>query len=108
MHFRTEQRPILRSPPVRITVKSTASRYIRKKLRPERDTLLFVWGTSGLLEEAGWQVSSCPMEDLPEDTLQTSLVTRLGDIPLVIPQSQRAADLDGRTLSYRKGLLALA
>lgn len=108
MHYVTDQQPILRSPPVRITVKSAASRFITKKLKPERDTLLFVWGTSGLLDEPGWQVSACPMEDLPEDTLQTSLVTRLGDMPLVIPQQRRAADLDGRTLRCKRGALELA
>ena len=108
MHYVTEQQPILRSPPVRITVKSAASRYIKKKLKPQRDTLLFVWGTSGTRETAGWQVTACPMEDLPEDTLQTSLVTKLGDMPLVIPQQRHAPDLDGRTLRYKSGVLELA
>ena len=107
MHYVTEQRPILQTPAVRITVKSTASRFIRKKMKPERDTLLFVWGIAGALNEPGWQVNSCLTEDLPEDTLQTSLVTRLHEISVVIPQQRRAPDLDGRTLRCKRGTLEL-
>ena len=107
MQYVTDQQPILRQPTVRITVKSAASRYLAKKLNPERDTLLFVWGTAGAREQPGWQVSMCPMEDLPEETLQSSLVTKLRKIPLVIPQHQRAVDLDGKTLRCRRGILAL-
>lgn len=107
MHYRTDQQPILQSPSIRITVKSAASRFIAKKLDPDRDTLLFIWGTSGAPENTGWQVSCCPMENLPEETLQTSLVTRLRKIKLIIPQHQRALDLDGKTLRCRRGALEL-
>ena len=107
MQYVTEQQPILRSPTVRITVKSAASRFIARKLNPDRDTLLFVWGTAGVPERPGWQVSMCAIDDLPEDTLQTSLVTKLSKFPLVIPQHRRAPDLDGKTLRCRRGALEL-
>lgn len=107
MQYDTDQQPILKSPTVRITVKSAASKFLAKKLNPERDTLLFIWGTAGFPEKPGWQVSMCAMEDLPEETLQSSLVTKLRKIPLVIPQHQRAIDLDGKTLRCRRGALAL-
>jgi len=84
---------------IRLTVSSGAWEYLSAELDPNRDVLVFVWGTCGMRNVAAWSASVYPRDELPMEANQRVVQTKLGKVIVAIPQRQHLEKLDGRTLS---------
>jgi len=92
---------------VALTVKSSAWRYLAESVNSETEVLLVSWGSIEPTSQPQWLVSVCAKSAIPAKTLDSSLVTTIGEVSVVIPQKLRVSDLDGKTLRCDGGVLVL-
>lgn len=92
---------------IRLTVSSGAWEYLSSTLDPQKDVLVFVWGTCGLRNVAAWSASVYPRDELPMAANQRMVDTKLGKVAVAVPQRQHLKKLNGRTLSMRQQLLVV-
>lgn len=78
-----------------LTVKTTAWKFLRKRVNPYSDVLVLTWGGFDDSSEQGWRIRRCLWEDLPAATLAKSYHWHLKDYRLVIAQPQHIGKLDG-------------
>ena len=103
MGFVTEQYPIVKSPPVRLTISSSARRRLNKRMDPEHDALMLLWATDAVHDGPHWLANTCHPADLPKETYDDSIVVSVEGVSLIIPQRQYVKQLDGKRLSFRRG-----
>ncbi len=103
MGFVTEQYPIVKSPPVRLTISSSARRRLKKRMDPSKDALMLLWATDAVHDSPHWLANACRRSDLPQETYQTGVVAYVDGVSLIIPQRQYLGQLDGKRLSFRRG-----
>jgi hypothetical protein len=89
------------------TVKSSAWRYLEESVNAETEVLLVSWGSIEPTSQPQWLVSACAKSAIPAKTLDDSLVTKIGNVLVVIPQKLRISELDGKTLRCESGVLVL-
>ena len=92
---------------VALTVKSSAWRYLAESVNAETEVLLVSWGSVEPASQPQWLVSACAKSAIPAKTLRESLVTKIGNVSVVIPQKLRVSELDGKTLRCESGTLVL-
>jgi hypothetical protein len=90
------------SPSVRLTVKTSAYRYL-EGLRSE-DAVYFLWGVDGADSSSRW-VAFAFSERQYQISSKDPFVTQMCGVKVVVPEAQRIADLDGRTLTCQQGRL---
>ena len=90
------------SPPVRLTVKTSAYRYL-EGLKSE-DAVYFLWGVDGEDSSSRWVAFAFP-ERQYQLTSRDPFVARVCGVKIVVPEARRVADLDGRTLTCKQGRL---
>lgn len=90
--------------PIQVTVKTSAQRYFRS-LKDE-ETVFLMWGVDGVQSQSGWTAFAFP-ESQFRIRSREPFVTRLCGRKVVISDTERMADLDGRVLSYERGRLRL-
>ena len=94
---------------IRLNVRSQAWDYLASELLdPDRDVLVFVWGTFGADSRADWSVGIFSRDDLPMTTTRRLVESKLGRFSVAIPQRQHMDKLDGRTLSVDSGELTVS
>ena len=89
-----------------LTVKSSAWRYLEESVDADKEVLLVSWG-SGETSPPQWMISVCARSAISPKTLREGLVTKIGDVAMVIPQKMRVSELDGMTLRCEDGVLML-
>ena len=86
---------------IRLTVSSQAWEHLSKTLDANRDVLVFVWGTTGVRDDAAWSVCVYRRDDLPMAANRRVVETKLGRLSVAIPQRQHLRKLNGRKLSMQ-------
>ncbi len=92
---------------IRLTVSGEAWDHLSRTLDARRDVLVFVWGTTGLRDDAAWSVSVYPLDDLPMAANRRTVETELGKLAVAVPQRQHIEKLDGRRLSIQASTLVV-
>lgn len=92
---------------VALTVKSSAWRYLEESVDADSEVLLVSWGSIEPASRPQWMVSVCAKSAIPAKTLKESLIKKIGDVSVVIPQKLRISELDGMTLRCESGVLVL-
>ena len=93
---------------VKLTVRSSAWEYLSSTLDPDRDVLVFVWGSSGFAASDGWSATVFPRDELPMVANRRLIETKLGKLSIAVPQRQHLEKLHGRTLSMQSRLLTVS
>lgn len=93
---------ILDSRPVRLTVKSSAYRYL--EALNSGDAVYFLWGVDGADSVSRWVAFAFP-ERQCQVSSKDPFVAQVGGVKMVVPEAQRVADLDGRVLTCQQGRL---
>ena len=104
--FATGQYPLTRRKGY-LTVKSSAMRYLADHVDPDDETLVFLWGSFGIDQEPHWLVSACSEASLPGEAQRQGVQGQLDEMSFVVVQSQHLPKLDGRSLVYENGVLAV-
>ncbi len=107
MTSNTGQWDVTKTSTVALTVKSSAWRYLKESVDPEKEVLLVSWGSLEPTSNPQWLVSVCARSAISPKTLKDGLVTKIGEVSVVIPQKSRVAELDGKTLRCEEGVLVL-
>lgn len=91
-----------------LTVKSGAYRYLKEHVDPGANLLVFLWGTFGPETKPHWLVSVSSRSSLPPNAEEKGVFGELiNDIPFLVVQPEHLPKLDGCTLFYEAGALAV-
>lgn len=90
-----------------LTVKRTAFRYLDDNVDRTSALLVFLWGKFGAEASPHWLVSISPRSSLPRKAREQGFFGKLKGIPFLIVQPEHAPKLDGCTLVYEGGTLAI-
>jgi hypothetical protein len=74
---------------------------------PDKDALVLTWGTTEGDGEAQWIVSICAKRELPPAAFRRSVILRLRELLVLIPQKEHLLDLNGRVLIVANGELSI-
>ncbi len=91
-----------------LRVKSSAYRYLMEHVDPQKNLLVFLWGSFGSDTHPHWIVSVSRRSTLPPNAVQQGHWGELlNGIPFVIVQPEHAPKLNGCTLVYEGGALVI-
>ncbi len=78
-----------------------------KAIDPNRDALVLTWGSTELDAADSWIINTCAKREIPPAAFQRSLILRLRELLVVIPQKEHLLDLNGRVLLVTDGELSI-
>ena len=90
------------SPSLSLTIEGSAFRYLHGLESDE--TVYFFWGVDGRDSSSRWVAFAFP-EGQGRQRYSDPFVTRVCGVKVVVPEAERIADLDGRTLTCQQGRL---
>lgn len=76
-------------------------------LDPDREALVLTWAATEADDREQWIVSTCAKADIPPAAFRRSVIVRLRELLVVIPQKEHLSDLNGRVLVVTDGELSI-
>lgn len=70
---------------------------------PQTNALVLTWGATEGSPDCQWIVSPCAKHELPPRAIKRSVILRLRELLVLIPQKEHLLDLNGRVLLVTAG-----
>jgi hypothetical protein len=82
--------------------------YLCDAVDPDQDALVITWGTTEGDGDEKWIVTTCAKRALPPAAFRRSVILRLRELLVLIPQKEHRLDFNGRVLIVINGELSIA
>ena len=98
---------VRKSAGVSLKLRRVGWRHLCGALDPDRQAVVLTWGRTELDGDEQWIVNTCAKGDIPPSAFRRSVILRLRELVVVIPQKEHLADLNGRVLIVTDGELSI-
>lgn len=92
---------------VSLKLRRVGWQYLCEAIDPENEALVLTWGATEGRPEPDWIVSRCAKTQLPPRALGRSVLLRLRELLVLIPQKEHLLDLNGRVLVVTAGEITI-
>ena len=81
--------------------------HLCEAIDPNEYALILTWGSNGHEASEQWILSTCAKREIPPRAFRRSVILRLRELLVVIPQKEHLLDLNGRVLIVTDGELSI-